>query len=120
MSKKYIAKMNNIFFKGKRYNVGDPVLVDDKEEMNAARWETEKEYNARNEKIAQATMDLTEKESIAKINDLSAKLEDAEKAQKEAEDKVADLEKQIKTLTEDLGKKDAMIAELEAKAKDKK
>nr|DAI54723.1 MAG TPA: hypothetical protein [Caudoviricetes sp.] len=109
MSKKYIAKMNNIFFKGKRYNVGDPVLVDDKEEMNAARWETEKEYNARNEKIAQATMDLTEKESIAKINDLSAKLEDAEKAQKEAEDKVADLEK-----------RDAKIAELEAKAKDKK
>ena len=49
MTKKYIAKMNNIFFKGKRYNVGDPVLVDDKEEMNAARWETEKEYNARKE-----------------------------------------------------------------------
>lgn len=120
MSKKYIAKVNNIFFKGKRYNVGDPVLVDDKEEMNAARWETEKEYTARNEKIAQATMDLTEKESIAKINDLSEKLENAEKAQKEAEDKVADLEKQIKTLTEDLEKRDAKIADLEKQVKDKK
>ena len=120
MSKKYIAKMNNIFFKGKRYNIGDPVLVDDKEEMIAARWETEKEYNARNEKIAHATMDLTEKESIEKIKDLSDKLEVAEKAQKEAEDKVADLEKQIKTLTEDLGKKDAMIADLEKQIKDKK
>ena len=98
MSKKYIAKMNNIFFKGKRYNVGDPVLVDDKEEMNAARWETEKEYNARNEKIAHATMDLTEKESVAKIKDLSDKLEKAE----------AD----NKSLKEELEKRDAEIAEL--------
>lgn len=109
--------MNNIFFKGKRYNVGDPVLVDDKEEMNTARWETEKEYLARVEKVAKDTMGLTEKESAAKIVDLTSKLEDAEKAQKKAEDKVVDLEKQIKTLTEDLGKKDAMIAELEAKDK---
>lgn len=96
--------MNNIFFKGKRYNVGDPVLVDDKEEMNAARWETEKEYNARNEKIAQATMGLTEKESVAKIKDLSDKLEKAES--------------DIKSLKEELEKRDAEISELK-KAADK-
>ena len=90
--------MNNIFFKGKRYNVGDPVLVDDKEEMNAARWETEKEYLTRVEKVAKDTMGLTEKESTAKIVDLTSKLEKAE----------AD----NKSLKEELEKRDAEIAEL--------
>lgn len=90
--------MNNIFFKGKRYNVGDPVLVDDKEEMNAARWETEKEYLTRVEQVAKDTMGLTEKESAAKIVDLTSKLEKTE-----AENK---------SLKEELEKRDAEIAEL--------
>ena len=105
MSKKYIAKVNNIFFKGKIYNVGDPVLVDDKEEMNSGRWESEKEYNARMEKIAQDTGSLTEKESVAKIQDLTAKLEEAEKAKADADAKIVELEKQVKDLTAKLEKK---------------
>lgn len=110
MSKKYIAKMNNIFFKGKRYNVGDPVLVDDEEKMNVGRWETEEEFNARNEKIAKTTSGLTEKESAAKIKDLTAKLEEAEKKIAEAKDKIADLEGTIEKMKKDSAKKDSKDA----------
>ena len=44
MSKKFVALVDNIIFKGKRYDKGSSVLIDDKEQMHNGRWMEMSEY----------------------------------------------------------------------------
>lgn len=91
MAKKYIARIDNIVYRGKIYNRGDQILVDDNEKMNEYRWMTEAAYKAEFEKIVKSTADLTDKEAKKKITDLTAKLDAAEKEN-------AELKKQLETV----------------------
>lgn len=91
MAKKYIARIDNIVYRGKIYNRGDQILVDDNDKMNEYRWMTEAAYKAEFEKIVKSTADLTDKEAKKKITDLTAKLDAAEKEN-------AELKKQLETV----------------------
>jgi hypothetical protein len=85
MSKKFIAQVNNIIFRGKRYDKGDEVLVDNSVQMNAARWLDFETHQKNLEVSVKETSDLTDSESKKKIADLTKKLAESEKKIKELE-----------------------------------
>ena len=89
MSKKFIAQVNNIIFRGKRYDKGDEVLVDNSVEMNKFRWLDNETHQKNLEVSVKESSDLTDAESKKKIADLTRKLA-------ESENKLKDLEKAVK------------------------
>jgi chromosome segregation ATPase len=106
MSKKFIAKVDNITFKGKRYSLNDEVLVDNSEKMNPFRWVEFNEFQEQQEKIARDTTDITIDEAKLKIKNLQLQLENSGndesfkilEAELEERDKnIADLELEIKS-----------------------
>lgn len=90
MSKKYIAKRDNIFFSGKIYSKGETVLVDDKAKMND-NWILESEY------IKQREEELKQYAS-AKDAEKDKYVAELEKSNQEKDSKISGLEARIKEL----------------------
>lgn len=83
MSKKYIAKMDNIFFKSKIYGKGDTVLVDDKEEMPEGRWQLFSEYEKEQEDLRKAAdPSLSNAEKDKRIENLAEEIVDLKRENK--------------------------------------
>lgn len=96
--KTYFAKVDRIQYRGKIWGLGEPVVVDDKEEMPEKLWESQEARDAAIAEYNKAQKELSLEGKDEKIRSLMDQL-------KEAKTLINELEKQNKSLNEKLKKK---------------
>lgn len=96
--KTYFAKVDRIQYRGKIWGIGEPVVVDDKEEMPEKLWESQEERDKAIAEYNKAQKELSVEGKDEKIRSLMEQLKDAKTL-------INELEKQNKSLNEKLKKK---------------
>ena len=96
--KTYFAKVDRIQYRGKIWGIGEPVVVDDKEEMPEKLWESQEERDKAIAEYNKAQKELSVEGKDEKIRSLMDQLKDAKTL-------INELEKQNKSLNEKLKKK---------------
>lgn len=96
--KTYYARVDRIQYRGKIWGIGEPVVVDDNEEMPEKLWESKEARDAAIEEYNKAQRELSVEGKDEKIKALMEEL-------KEAKTLINELEKKNKELNEKLKKK---------------
>lgn len=96
--KTYFARVDRIQYRGKIWGIGEPVVVDDKEEMPEKLWESQEERDKAIAEYNKAQKELSVEGKDEKIRSLMDQLKDAKTL-------INELEKQNKSLNEKLKKK---------------